>query len=279
MVSSTYFDLKEIRQQLAAFIEGDLGYRSLISESGTFPIDPSATAIENCRRRVEENADILVLVIGPRYGAIDERSQRSITNLEYLAARAKGIPIYAFVDKSVLAVYEVWQAKSGDDRAALGDSLGDSRLFAFLEQVRATDSVWMNGFDNAAGLISILRSQLSYLVGESLEIRRTLTGSPHRDLLRSLSGRAFRIAVEKPSGWEHLLFGTVLDDEIQARAAQRQEFDLKLAYGASVNVDSFAMLDWTQARMSDIERLVTQANDVVNDALVEALGPPGLPGD
>src|SRR5690349_2014981 len=64
MVSSTFFDLKEIRQQLAAMISSELGYHALISESPSFPVEPDVDTIENCKRRVERDADILVLVIG-----------------------------------------------------------------------------------------------------------------------------------------------------------------------------------------------------------------------
>jgi hypothetical protein len=94
---------------LARFIADDLGYIPLLSELPSFPVDPDLDTIENCRARVEKNADILILVIGGRYGSIDARTEKSITNLEFLTARRKGIPIYAFVEKSILAVMPVWK--------------------------------------------------------------------------------------------------------------------------------------------------------------------------
>src|SRR3954462_1125937 len=100
MVSSTFYDLRQIRDDLRQFIEG-LGYRSLLSEHPSFPIDPDASTIENCRRRVEQDADILVLLIGGRYGSVDAGSNASVTNLEYTSARHKRIPVYAFVDPQV----------------------------------------------------------------------------------------------------------------------------------------------------------------------------------
>jgi hypothetical protein len=42
--------------------------------------------------KVERNADVLVLVIGGRYGFVDEAGSKSVSNLEYLVARAKGYP-------------------------------------------------------------------------------------------------------------------------------------------------------------------------------------------
>ena len=84
MVSSTFYDLRQIRADLTEFIVDELGYEPLLSELNSFPVDPDATTIENCRRRVEEHADILILVVGGRYGSIDADTAKSITNIEYL---------------------------------------------------------------------------------------------------------------------------------------------------------------------------------------------------
>jgi len=100
-LSSTFYDLRHVRAELGQFVEVQLGYRLLASEHGTFPIEPTLDTIENCRRRVNQDADVLVLLIGGRYGSLAPGVNRSVTNLEYLAARAKGIPIFAFVDRGI----------------------------------------------------------------------------------------------------------------------------------------------------------------------------------
>jgi hypothetical protein len=112
MVSSTYYDLRQVRADLRTFLDNQLGYQSLLSEFPAFPVDPDADTIENCRRRVEKDADVLVLIIGGRYGYIEPQTEKSITNIEYLTARAKGIPIMAFVDRQVLNLLPVWEKKS-----------------------------------------------------------------------------------------------------------------------------------------------------------------------
>ena len=53
-ISSTFYDLIQVRADLVGFVEGQLGYRPLASELPSFPVDPSADTIENCRRRVDE---------------------------------------------------------------------------------------------------------------------------------------------------------------------------------------------------------------------------------
>lgn len=52
MVSSTFYDLRQIRKDLDVFISEDLGYIPLLSELPSFPVDPDVDTIENCRRRV-----------------------------------------------------------------------------------------------------------------------------------------------------------------------------------------------------------------------------------
>lgn len=74
MVSSTFYDLKQIRADLSEFLQNDVGYKPLLSELASFPIDPDSDTVENCRRRVERDADIFILVIGGRYGSIDKRA-------------------------------------------------------------------------------------------------------------------------------------------------------------------------------------------------------------
>jgi hypothetical protein len=94
-VSSTSYDLDQVRADLKQFIER-LGYDAVLSEYPSFPIDPDVKTVENCLRAVDRSADIFILVVGGRYGS-QTGEGKSITNLEYLRARFKEIPINAFV--------------------------------------------------------------------------------------------------------------------------------------------------------------------------------------
>src|SRR5260370_34240495 len=115
MVSSTCYDLRQIREDLRRFLQDEMGYRPLLSEHPSFPLNPDAKTVDNCRERVERDADILVLVIGGRYGTVDDRTSKSVTNLEYLGARQKGIPVYAFIEQEILPLLSVWKANPTAD--------------------------------------------------------------------------------------------------------------------------------------------------------------------
>src|SRR5262249_20743047 len=144
----------------------EMGCRCLVSEWSSFPIDPDVDAVENCRRRVEHDADLLVLVIGGRYGSVDSKSAKSITNLEYLAARAKGIPIYVFVEKRVQALVPVWKTNRGFDFSSVVD---DPRVFSFIEEIRDHHKVWTQEFELATDIVSALRRQFAYLLSQGAQ--------------------------------------------------------------------------------------------------------------
>ena len=82
-LSSTMYDLSELRVQLRQFIDG-LGWRAVMSEHDSFPIDANQTTVENSRRNVRENADVFVMVVGARYGSVDAEADKSVTNLEFV---------------------------------------------------------------------------------------------------------------------------------------------------------------------------------------------------
>jgi hypothetical protein len=277
LVSSTFYDLKEVRQTLANFIE-TLGYRPLISESSAFPVDPTSGTIENCRRQVEENADILVLVIGRRYGSIEKSSGKSVTNLEYLGAKAKGIPIYAFIEKSTMTLYQEWRAAEETTRKALSNIVENGQLFRFVEQIRSDDSVWTFGFEAAAEINETLRAQFAYQMRAGLDTERGLRSSPEQDFLRTLRGKTLRIALEKPAAWEYRLFANALSDEVISLEGLRKEYALELSFGKGESVPSADFSEWTQVRLDELSHLSNAATKLVNEVLKTAVGPPGTPG-
>jgi hypothetical protein len=275
MVSSTFYDLAQVRTDLREFLEDEVGYRSLLSEHPSFPIDPDADTIENCRRRVEQDADILVLIIGGRYGYVDAASDKSVTNLEYLAARAKGIPIYAFVDRTVTAVLPVWKSNPDADFSGRVDSV---RLFEFVEQVRSEDRVWTQEFGRAQDIVAALRIQFAHLTADGLRWRRRLQGRAQREF-RGLHGEALRLALERPMAWEYRLFGQVLSDEVEASEDLIREHRLGLLIGPGQHAPSGDMTWWIQAQLAELENLVEAGTLLLNESLPEAFRPPGTPGD
>ena len=52
-VSSTCYDLKQIREDMKEFIENNYGFDAMLSEFDSFPIDPCKGTFENCLDNVD----------------------------------------------------------------------------------------------------------------------------------------------------------------------------------------------------------------------------------
>ena len=266
-LSSTFYDLQQVRANLSDFVEKDLGYRLLASEHRSFPVDPSLDTIENCRRKVRDDADVLILIIGGRYGSVVPAGDRSITNLEYMTARAKGIPIFAFVHRDVLALLPLVEKNPNADFTGVVDS---PKLFDFIREVRSQDRVWTFPFELARDIIDVLRMQLAYEMsrGMQLSLRARDLPSP----LGELRGSAFRIAAEQPDAWEAKLFAQLLCDNVSAYAEQRRAHRLRLVEGRGEIVSDKDAATYISTAMTDGQRIAAGMNDVVNHVVNEGFG-------
>lgn len=275
MISSTFYDLQQVREDLRVFLEDHLGYRTLLSEHPSFPVNPSLDAIENCRERVSRDADVLVLVIGGRYGHVDDRTAKSVTNIEYLAAREKGIPVYAFVSAGILPLLQMYR----DNPSANYSSAVDNPLvFDFIARVRDVDKVWTQGFTRAADIIEALRIQFAYEHTRGLLLAATFRESQH-DIawMNGWSAETVRIALERPFAWEWRLFASALRDALASHRKLRARHRSKKAFGLGQDVSD--PIAWMGARFSDARRFPSALEDVINSALPEAFGPSGQPGN
>lgn len=261
-ISSTCFDLKQVRADLVQFVESDLGYRFLASEFSSFPVDPSLATVENCRRQVENEADLFVLIVGARYGTIAVGTNKSVTNLEYVTARAKGIPVFAFIASEIIAILPVFEKNPTGDFSSVVDS---PDLLRFVQELRGAGGVWTFRFELAQEIIATLRKQLAF------EMMRGLTLSAkareHTASLRTLSGPAFRIAAERPIGWEPLLLAQLIEDEFTSAADLRRDHDLGVAIGPGDRVTDERMFGWVASLMAEARRLIEAMEKVANTSL------------
>ena len=276
MVSSTFYDLSQIRKDLYGFIANELGYEPLLSEHKSFPIDPGLDTVENCRRRVEEQADILILVVGTRYGSIDDKTDKSITNLEYLTAKAKSLPVYIFVDRRILHTLSVWKNSPDADYSSVVDT---PRLFEFVDGIRSVDRTWVFPFDTAQDIVATIRVQFAYLFHELLKLNAKLEGSFLTPHLHEFGPRSLRLALEKPDLWEYLLLFQVWQERVDRLSRDVENYHARFTIGVSEDVVPDAAADWLQTRMHELENLVDTFTRLINIEVPKAVGQQGEPGD
>ena len=160
-VSSTFYDLRYVREGLRRFIES-LGYIAVLSEEGTVFYDPRTSAAEACLAEIG-NADMLVLILGGRYGSPMPDGSQSVTNAEYQQAVEDKIPIFALVEGDTYADYLLYRANEGnfDVLGQITFPHADSvRIFEFIDEVRGqvTNNALV-AFRTAADIEVYLRSQ------------------------------------------------------------------------------------------------------------------------
>lgn len=247
-----------------------------MSEYSSFPVDPNLDAVGNCLGRVKDSADILVLLVGGRYGSPTETG-KSVTNLEYAEAKAKGIPRYVFVDKRVLTTLPVWEKNPSADFSGSVDS---PKLFEFVKALRDPKENWVFPFESAQDVSDTLRDQFAYLFKDSLDIRQKVRRAGLPEQLQDLSGTALATVIQKPRAWEYRLFSQVYADEIARCSVLSRDLQYGITLGQGVHFADLASFnEWVQTKISETLSFVASAEKVVNDALPKAVGPPGQPGN
>ena len=273
-VSSTCYDLAQVRANIRQFVE-ELGFEPVLSEYNNFPIDPSIQTVDNCLKAVEKHADIYVLVIGGRYGSQNDDG-KSITNLEYIRARAKGIPIYVFVNESILKAFATWKTHPERDFSSIVDS---PKVFEFVETMRDVDGLWINPFEHAKDITNTLKKQFAYLFSESLVSRARICDAGLPDSLSHLKNEPLRLILDKPDYWEYRLFGEVLSNGVEDASNLRKDLEYKIILGEGKHFDSFQEIQrWANTQIDSLKRMASSLDQLMNFALQEAFGKPGQPG-
>ena len=206
------------------------------------------------------------MVVGARFGSVDFDTGKSITNLEFIEARAYGVPAYVFVYRDVLAQLRVWRANPDSDYSSVVDS---PRVFEFIDTFQGTGQTWTFDFLSAADIERTLRQQLAFLVNDALNLRKKARGQ--KRLIEELSGRALTLALLQEEYWEIKLFAAVFEEELDQRASLRREINFRLASSPTAFVSAIELGPWIQDRLREGMRLGETASTVVNKFLPQII--------
>lgn len=206
-VSSTCYDLAEIRDNLVDFIRS-FGFDPILSERGDVFYHPDLHTHESCLSEVG-NCQMFILIIGGRFGgSYRSDPEKSIVNAEYLAAKEEGIPTFTFVKRNVYSDHHVYVSNraTGVLQEIQFPSIDKQehavRIFEFIDQVRSAPV--NNGyfaFEFARDIAALLRKQWSGMFFDFLQKRNasnqlatatsliknvSLAGEKVEELLKSL---------------------------------------------------------------------------------------------
>ncbi len=172
-VSSTYYDLKHVREIIRQFIK-DLGYEPILSEFSDILYHPGDMVQNSCLGEIS-SCDIFVLIVGKRYGSIFPGDILSITHREYIEAQNQSIPIYSFVDLDVLHDFEFYKKNLGSSSYNYR-VVEDENTFGLIEDIQnaSTDNALIP-FTSITDIIHHLKKQWaslfkSYLHAKQLDL-------------------------------------------------------------------------------------------------------------
>ncbi|SKC12553.1 DUF4062 domain-containing protein [Dyadobacter psychrophilus] len=273
-VSSTCLDLVQIRSSLQQFIV-DAGHQSILSEYFNFPIDPSDDTIENCIRNVGL-ADILILIVGSRYGYVT-KTGKSITEQEYLSARTRGIPIYIFVSKILIDNLPKWKLDKGADFMAIVES---TKVFEFIEELREKNGDWCFPYESVEEITATLKYQLSFLFKSALDLRLKYRENALPYFHNKISVQAINIILLRNKYYEVKFFLQVLKDELRKYEHVKLDLEFLVLPACERVIKSKAeLVSWLEIGLETSTNQGDALNTLLNEAAMKFYGEPGNPSD
>ena len=175
-VSSTCYDLAEIRDTLYSFIES-LEYVPVFSDKNDVFYHPDLHTHDSCIKEIE-TCQLFILIIGGRYGGgFHLDTSRSIVNAEYEAAKQLKLPIYTFIKREVYEDHRVYIRNKKEKPLLYKDVFYPAiekqeyseKIFEFINDVRKNDTNnAIFPFEYGRELKSIILKQLAGLFHEFL---------------------------------------------------------------------------------------------------------------
>jgi hypothetical protein len=176
-VSSSYYDLKHLRSALESFIQ-ELGFEPVLSEKGSIVYAPDISLEESCYREVEQS-DIMLLIVGGRYGSPPRGSTRmpartfytrydSITRTEFRSAVRHDVPLYIAIERAVHNEYQTFLKNHPSTRVryAHAGSVNTFHMITEILSLPRNNAVFP--FDHYQELEAWLREQWAGLFGDLL---------------------------------------------------------------------------------------------------------------
>lgn len=178
-VSSTFYDLKYVREDLSNFIKAH-DFEPIMFEDGDIGYTPGRALDRACYETMR-SADMVLLIIGGNYGSPAEGEVKdefkeyiSITRSEFKAAVSEGIPIYVFIDSKVYVEYEIYEMNYEEIEHGATKinfkNVKDINVFRFIREIKNLGALPITGFDKIVQIKDFLSKQWSDMFKKYLAI-------------------------------------------------------------------------------------------------------------
>jgi hypothetical protein len=166
-LSSTYYDLKQVRADIEKFIK-ELGYDPVLNEQGNIPYGKEDKLEAYCYKEIN-NVDILVSIIGGRYGSESKFEKHSVSQMELKTAYELNKQVYIFIEKSVYNEYQFYLVNKENEnmKFTYADNIKIHQFIEYVESLPNNNTI--HGFETSIDIISFLKAQWAGLFQRFLE--------------------------------------------------------------------------------------------------------------
>ena len=156
-ISSTFYDLRHVRADIERFIK-EMGYEPILNERAQIPYGKDFALEEYCYKEIDR-CDILVSIIGGRFGSDSDHKPYSIAQMELKHALEVRKQVYIFVDRNVLSEYSTYLANKDNEKIRFRN-VDDVSVYRFLEEIHSLPhNNPIAHFETSQDIISYLRTQ------------------------------------------------------------------------------------------------------------------------
>lgn len=135
-ISSTFYDLRQIRIELDKYIES-MGYEPIRNEEGDIPYGKEKELQEYCYKEIE-TVDILISIIGGRFGSVsnDNEGIYSVSNRELKVAYELNKQVFIFIEKNVYTEYETYLLNK-TNKNVVYKYADNVNIYKFIEEIKS----------------------------------------------------------------------------------------------------------------------------------------------
>lgn len=174
-VSSTYYDLRHVRHELFKFLN-DMGYEPVMHDKGGVPYTQDVSLEQACYNELLL-CDIVVCIIGNKYGTDSSVGNFSITMEELQQAIKSKKKVYTFIAKEVYTENKTYEKNisNGSFEPAYADNIKIHEFISGLKFVVKDNPILP--FESIDDITNSLRSQFSGLFQHLLAYASSATES------------------------------------------------------------------------------------------------------
>lgn len=159
-ISSTYYDLKYIRDDIGNFIS-QLGYEPVMHDRGKVAYSQSESLERSCYDEVSK-CDIIICVIGGKFGTQSEESNYSITMQELNNAIRAKKKVYIYIVNDVFVENKTYL--SNQDKNFIPCYTDDIRVHQYISEIKDTvRNSPIIPFNSVSDIIDNLKNQFAGL--------------------------------------------------------------------------------------------------------------------